>query len=67
MMHGCVVLSAFLELDGRQIGGWAMTEHMRTELALALEALLMAVVRSRRIDPSSVGVVNTLPNQIDRG
>ena len=43
--EGWLYLSAVLDLATRKIVGWAMRDHMRTELALS--ALMMAVQRQR--------------------
>lgn len=43
--EGWLYLAAVLDLATRKIVGWAMRDHMRTELALS--ALLMAVQRQR--------------------
>jgi putative transposase len=43
--NGWLYLAAILDLATRKIVGWAMRDHMRTELALA--ALLMAAQRQR--------------------
>ncbi len=44
-LEGWLYLAAVLDLYDRQVGGWAMAGHMRTELVLA--ALEMAVGRRR--------------------
>jgi len=43
--EGWLYLAAVLDLATRKVVGWAMRDHMRTELALS--ALLMAVQRQR--------------------
>ena len=43
--EGWLYLAAVLDLATRKIVGWAMRDHMRTELALS--ALMMAVQRQR--------------------
>jgi putative transposase len=43
--EGCLDLAAVLDLATRKIVGWAMRDHMRTELPLA--ALMMAAQRQR--------------------
>jgi transposase InsO family protein len=49
--QGTVYLAAVMDLYSRKIVGWAMAEHMRTDLCL--EALDMAV-RSRTVGPELV-------------
>jgi len=43
--EGWLYLAAVLDLATRKVVGWAMRDHMRTELALA--ALIMAAQRQR--------------------
>jgi len=43
--EGWLYLAAVLDLATRKIVGWAMRDHMRTELALS--ALMMALQRQR--------------------
>src|SRR5215212_1501381 len=46
-----IYLAAVLDLATRKVGGWAMRDHLRTELAAA--ALLMATQRQRALVPGS--------------
>src|SRR3546814_16453816 len=51
--EGWLYLAAVLDLATRKIVGWAMRDHMRTELPLA--AMMMAAQRQRRSEARRVG------------